>query len=96
MNAVSAWTYSASTAHNEFVGGTTYTDVFTVTSADGTTSTVTVRILGTNDGAVISAPVVNLTGNECGSHGQRHPDDHRSGQCHHLHGRAPSAAPTAA
>ena len=34
-----AWTYTADIAHNEFVAGTTYTDSFTVTSADGTTST---------------------------------------------------------
>ncbi|HSD38720.1 MAG TPA: VCBS domain-containing protein [Rhodocyclaceae bacterium] len=56
-----AWTYTANTAHDEFVAGTTYTDTLTVTSADGTTSTITVNILGTNDAAVISAPVVNLT-----------------------------------
>ncbi|UUZ51979.1 VCBS domain-containing protein [Massilia sp. B-10] len=55
------WTYTASTAHNEFVGGTTYTDVFTVSSADGTTSTITVNILGTNDAAVLSTATVNLT-----------------------------------
>ncbi len=48
------WVYSASTAHNEFVAGTTYSEVFTVASADGTTSTVTVNILGTNDAAVIA------------------------------------------
>ncbi|MDO8788210.1 MAG: VCBS domain-containing protein [Sulfuritalea sp.] len=47
------WTYTTNTAHNEFVGGTTYTDEVTVTSADGTTSTITVNILGTNDTAVI-------------------------------------------
>ncbi|SHH06626.1 VCBS domain-containing protein [Massilia sp. CF038] len=55
------WTYTASSAHNEFVGGTTYSDVFTVTSADGTTSTITVNILGTNDAAVISSAIVPLT-----------------------------------
>ena len=56
-----AWTYTADTAHNEFVAGTTYTDSFTVTSADGTTSTITVNILGTNDAAVITPAVANLT-----------------------------------
>ncbi|UUZ51980.1 VCBS domain-containing protein [Massilia sp. B-10] len=61
MNAVGAWTYTASTAHNEFVGGTTYTDVITVTSVDGTSTTVTVNILGTNDAAVISVATVDLT-----------------------------------
>ncbi|UUZ55176.1 VCBS domain-containing protein [Massilia sp. H-1] len=55
------WVYTASSAHNEFVGGTNYSDVFTVTSTDGTTSTITVNILGTNDAAVISTATVNLT-----------------------------------
>uniref|UniRef100_UPI003CF9FD01 beta strand repeat-containing protein n=1 Tax=Massilia sp. TSP1-1-2 TaxID=2804649 RepID=UPI003CF9FD01 len=55
------WTYSASSAHNEFVGGTTYTDVFNVKSADGTATTITVNILGTNDAAVLSTAVVPLT-----------------------------------
>ncbi len=61
INAAGAWTYTASSAHNEFAAGTTYTDTFTVASADGTTSTVTVNILGTNDAAVLSSATVNLT-----------------------------------
>ena len=61
INAAGAWTYTAATAHNEFVAGTTYTDSFTVATADGTTSTVTVNILGTNDAAVITPALVNLT-----------------------------------
>ena len=52
IDAAGAWTYTASSAHNEFVAGTTYTDTFTVASADGTLSSVTVNILGTNDAAV--------------------------------------------
>ena len=52
-----AWTYTASSAHNEFAAGATYTDTFTVASADGTISSVTVNILGTNDAAVLSADV---------------------------------------
>ena len=56
-----AWTYTADTAHNEFVAGTTYTDTFTVAAADGTLTSVTVNILGTNDAAVLSADVRNLT-----------------------------------
>ncbi|WP_426106675.1 VCBS domain-containing protein, partial [Massilia sp. TSP1-1-2] len=55
------WTYEASSAHNEFVDGTTYTDVFNVKSADGTATTITVNILGTNDAAVLSTAVVPLT-----------------------------------
>ncbi|MBP5085017.1 VCBS domain-containing protein [Pseudomonas chlororaphis] len=56
-----AWTYVADSAHNEFVAGTTYTDTFAVSSADGTHSSVTVHILGTNDAAVLSAGIANLT-----------------------------------
>ena len=49
-----AWSYVASSAHNEFVAGTTYTDTFNVSSADGTNTSVTVSILGSNDAAVIT------------------------------------------
>ncbi|WP_164486069.1 VCBS domain-containing protein [Pseudomonas chlororaphis] len=56
-----AWTYTADSAHNEFVAGTTYTDTFTVSSADGTLTSVTVHILGTNDAAVLSTGIANLT-----------------------------------
>jgi VCBS repeat-containing protein len=48
-----AWTYVTDTAHNEFVGGQTYTDSFTVSTADGTKKVVTVTINGTDDIAVI-------------------------------------------
>ncbi|WP_222839678.1 VCBS domain-containing protein, partial [Pseudomonas lini] len=56
-----AWNYVADSAHNEFVAGTTYTDTFSVSSADGTLTSVTVNILGTNDAAVLSADIANLT-----------------------------------
>ncbi|WP_150756361.1 beta strand repeat-containing protein, partial [Pseudomonas fluorescens] len=56
-----AWTYVANSAHNEFAAGTTYTDTFAVSSADGTLTSVTVHILGTNDAAVLSADIANLT-----------------------------------
>ena len=54
IDAAGAWSYTADTAHNEFVGGTTYTDSITVATADGTQQVVTVTIAGTNDAAVIS------------------------------------------
>ncbi|TGR91765.1 hypothetical protein EN852_039330, partial [Mesorhizobium sp. M2E.F.Ca.ET.209.01.1.1] len=54
IDADGAWTYTASSAHDEFVAGTTYTDTFNVVSADGTPTTVTINILGTNDAAVIT------------------------------------------
>ncbi|MBW9115885.1 VCBS domain-containing protein [Rhizobium cauense] len=62
ITAVGAWTYVANTAHNEFVDGQHYTDSVTVTSADGTTTTVTVDILGTNDAPETNAASGN--GNE--------------------------------
>src|SRR5205823_555278 len=61
INAAGAWTYTASSAHNEFAAGTTYTDTFSVASADGTLTSVTINIAGTNDAAVLSADVRNLT-----------------------------------
>ncbi|WDH36793.1 VCBS domain-containing protein [Pseudomonas chlororaphis] len=56
-----AWTYVANSAHNEFAAGTTYTDTFAVSSADGTLTSVTVHILGTNDAALLSTGIANLT-----------------------------------
>src|SRR5206468_4877 len=56
-----AWTYTASSAHDEFVAGTTYTDTFTVASTDGTMTSVTIHIAGTNDAAVLSTDTRNLT-----------------------------------
>jgi VCBS repeat-containing protein len=61
ITSAGAWTYTASSAHDEFVAGTTYTDTFQVASADGTPTSVTINILGTNDAAVLSADVRNLT-----------------------------------
>ena len=52
---------SASSAHNEFIGGETYTDEFDVFSADEHQTSVTINILGTNDTAVLTADVRNLT-----------------------------------
>ena len=57
INAGGAWTYTANSAHDEFVGGQTYTDSFTVATVDGTTQVITINMLGTNDPAVISGPV---------------------------------------
>jgi VCBS repeat-containing protein len=49
ITSAGAWTYTASSAHNEFVAGTTYTDTFPVASADGTPTSVTINILGSNE-----------------------------------------------
>ncbi|TGV56363.1 adhesin, partial [bacterium M00.F.Ca.ET.141.01.1.1] len=61
INAAGAWTYTASSAHNEFVGGQHYIENFDVVSADGTHTSVHIDILGTNDAAVLSSASVNLT-----------------------------------
>ena len=55
IDASGAWSYTMSTAHNEFVAGQTYTDSITVSSYDGSaTQVITVTMTGTNDAAVIS------------------------------------------
>src|SRR6266513_1180718 len=61
IDTAGAWTYAASSAHNEFAAGTTYTDTFTVAAADGTLTSVTINIAGTNDAAVLSSDTRNLT-----------------------------------
>ena len=66
IDTAGAWTYTASSAHNEFAAGTTYTDTFSVASADGTLSSVTINILGTNDAAVVSADVRDLSETNAG------------------------------
>ncbi|TGQ75761.1 hypothetical protein EN850_33725, partial [Mesorhizobium sp. M8A.F.Ca.ET.207.01.1.1] len=55
------WSYTASSAHDEFVAGQHYTETFNVVSADGTPTTVHIDILGTNDAAVLSSASGNLT-----------------------------------
>ncbi|WP_436251135.1 VCBS domain-containing protein, partial [Mesorhizobium amorphae] len=50
INAAGAWTYTASSAHDEFVAGQHYTENFDVVSADGTHTSVAIDILGTADG----------------------------------------------
>ncbi|MER9307145.1 VCBS domain-containing protein, partial [Mesorhizobium sp. M0496] len=57
IDAAGVWTYTMNDAHDEFVGGTTYTDSITVATADGTTQVITVSILGTNDAAVITGDI---------------------------------------
>src|SRR5206468_2707829 len=61
INAAGNWTYTASSAHNEFVAGTTYTDSFDVASADGTHPSFPARRPADIDAAVLSTDVANLT-----------------------------------
>ncbi len=49
------WNYTASSAHNEFAKNEIYTDVFKVTSADGTETSVIINIVGTNDAPVMTS-----------------------------------------
>ena len=53
IGANGAWTYAASSAHDEFIGGTTYTDTFAVASADGTATQVTINMLGANENSAV-------------------------------------------
>src|SRR5207244_9692338 len=61
IDAAGAWTYTASSAHNEFAAGTTYTDTFADPSAAGLLTRDTINIFATNDAAVLSADTANLT-----------------------------------
>ncbi|MGE4268566.1 MAG: VCBS domain-containing protein [Deferribacterales bacterium] len=56
-----AWTYTTDSTMDGLAEGETVTETFTVKSADGTETTVTVNITGTNDAAVVSSDTVNLT-----------------------------------
>ncbi|TPN94158.1 VCBS domain-containing protein, partial [Mesorhizobium sp. B1-1-5] len=62
INTAGAWTYTASSAHDEFVAGQHYVENFDVVSADGTHTSVHIDILGTND-----APEIDLNGAPTGN-----------------------------
>ncbi|MEO5574369.1 MAG: retention module-containing protein, partial [Gammaproteobacteria bacterium] len=54
INAAGVWSYTMGSAHNEFVGGQSYTDSLTVATSDGTTQVISVTMTGTNDAALIT------------------------------------------
>ena len=56
-----AWTYVTNSALNNLNVGQNVSDQFTVTSSDGTVTTVQVTINGTNDFAVLSSATATLT-----------------------------------
>ncbi len=60
IDASGAWTYVANSAFDELNVGQSISDTFTVSSADGTTTTVKVTINGTNDPAILSSADVAL------------------------------------
>lgn len=55
------WTFIANQSFDYLNVGENISETFDVTSVDGTPSTVTVQINGTNDAATISAAAVELT-----------------------------------
>ena len=61
IDSVGAWNYVTKSALDELNVGRNGTDIFTVSSADGTTTTVKVTINGTNDPAILSAANIVLT-----------------------------------
>jgi len=56
-----AWTFTANSAFDSLNVGDNVNETFNVTSVDGTSSTVTVQIDGTNDAATISSASQTLT-----------------------------------
>ncbi|MBI3479923.1 MAG: hypothetical protein HY016_06150 [Nitrosomonadales bacterium] len=61
IDTTGAWSYVAKSAFDYLQAGDGISDVFTVSSADETTTTVTITIDGTNDPAVLSSADVVLT-----------------------------------
>ncbi|MFW7525376.1 tandem-95 repeat protein, partial [Vibrio ostreicida] len=61
IDANGAWTFTANSAFNELNVGQQVQETFAVTSIDGTASSVTVTIQGTNDAASVSSASVTLT-----------------------------------
>ncbi|WP_218642504.1 VCBS domain-containing protein, partial [Vibrio ostreicida] len=61
IDANGAWTFTANSAFNELNVGDHVNETFNVSSVDGTLSTVTVTIQGTNDAASVSSASVTLT-----------------------------------
>src|SRR6185369_5525899 len=61
IDTAGAWSYTANSAYDNLNVGDSISDLFTVTAADGTTTTVQVTINGTNDAAVLSSASVTLS-----------------------------------
>jgi len=87
IDAAGAWTYAASSATNEFVGGTTYTDTSRLRAPTEPSPSVTVNILGTNDARSSRSATANLTRQSGRGHfDQRHADHLRCRIPRHLRG----------
>ena len=61
IDTAGAWTFTANSAFDSLNVGDNVNETFNVTSVDGTASTVTVQIDGTNDAAMVSSASVALT-----------------------------------
>ena len=61
ITALGTWTYVANSAFDYLNVGQSISDKFTVSSADGTTTTVKITITGSNDPAILSAADIELT-----------------------------------
>ena len=60
IDTAGVWSYTAGSAFDDLNVGDSVSDTFTVTSADGTPTTVQVTITGTNDAAVLSSATISL------------------------------------
>src|SRR5207253_604579 len=60
IDSAGAWTYTASSAHNEFAAGSTYSDTFSVASADETGRADAITTLTWPDPTALSAATKNL------------------------------------
>ncbi|MFM9938440.1 MAG: VCBS domain-containing protein [Hyphomicrobiaceae bacterium] len=61
IDSAGAWTFVANTAFDELPAGTNLSEVFNVFAVDGTPTTVTITITGTNDAPVVTAFEVSAT-----------------------------------
>ena len=58
IDAAGAWTFTANSAFNSLNVGQNVNETFSVTSVDGTTSSVKITINGTNDAATVTIPTI--------------------------------------
>ena len=66
INAAGAWSFTANSAFDNLNVGTSVTDTFSVSAADGTKTSVQVTINGTNDAAKVSVTGVSVASNFSG------------------------------
>ena len=62
IDALGAWTFDANQAFDSLNVGGSVSETYDVTSVDGTQSSVTITIDGTNDGAIVSQAAETISG----------------------------------